>query len=401
MQVAVRSYLTAGMTLVGAGAIALSPIAPSLPATVHVPTIHEAAVDLAAAAGPLETWVQVLTQAFDNSSDLGQQVIADPAPILAQIITNQLANAAVLNHATKETVDGLVAFGQGLAANLPVALGQIADGNITGAEATLLNPLLGQLLTVLQGPIDAYAVVSNTFQNVANIASAVTGLVLTEGLAITGPVWSTANALTDTAQAVVDEGAAGDLGAVVNTMLTAPAVVTGAFLNGYGNGPLGFAAAGLLTPSDNPLGSLGAGPIAALLDFRDTLAAALKPLPAPPTANALKAIEAKSTIGTTTLALSTGPAAAAPADEAPAATTGTPIKAAAVKVGAAKADDVKAGAAKADDGTAVAAPATDSTVKGKHRAPSSNPVKKLGDNIKKSLGGAGHKAEKAKASASK
>jgi hypothetical protein len=387
MQVAVRSYLTAGMTLVGAGAIAMSPIAPSLPTALHVPTIQQAAVDLAAAAGPLETWVQVLTQAFDNTSAIGQQVIADPAPILAQIITNQLANAAVLNHATKETVDGLVAFGQGLATSLPIALGQIAAGNITGAEATLLDPLLGQLLTVLQGPIDAYTVVSNTAQNVANIVGAVTGLVLTEGLAITGPVWSTANALTDTAQSVVNESATGDLGAIVNTMLTAPAVVTGAFLNGYGNGPLGFAAGGLLTPSDNPLGSLGEGPIAALLDFRDTIAAALKPLPAPPQAQALKAIEAKPTIASTTVALSTGSAAAAaPADDSPAATT-EPVKAAAVK---------------ADGDTATAAPAaTDGSVKGKHRAQTSNPVKKLGDNIKKAVGGSGHKAESSKAAASK
>jgi hypothetical protein len=394
MQVAVRSYLTAGMTLVGAGAIALSPVAPSLPAA-HMPTIHQAAVDLAAAAGPLETWVQVVTQSLTNVGQIGQQVIADPAPVLAQILTNQLANVAVLGHATEETITGITGFAQSLATNLPVALGQVAKGDILGAEATLLNiDTLIQLVGILQGPIDAYSVVTNTVQNFANLVGTLPGFVLSEGNSVAGVVWSAANAMAVTGQSVVDEAGAGDLGAVLGTLANAPAVMTGAVLNGYGNGPLGFAAPGLLTSLDNPLGSLGAGPIAVAIDFRKTfLAAALKPLPAPPTANALKAIDAAPATGTT-LALSTGSAAAAPAADAPAAAA-KPTKTVSTKTGAVKASSSK------DDGTASAAtPATDGTGKGKHRADTANPVKKLGDNIKKALGGSDKKAEHATAGAS-
>lgn len=396
MQVAVRSYLTAGMTLVGAGAIALSPVAPSLPTAVHMPTVHQAAVDLVAATGPLETWVQVVTQSIANVGQLGQQVVADPAPILAQIVTNQLANAAVLGYATQETVTALASALGELPATLHTALGQLAAGDVIAATNTLLAPVLPFALGILQGGLDAYPVISNTAQNFANLLAAVPQVVLTEGLALTGPIYSVANAAAQTGQSVVDDAGTGDLAGVIKTLVNAPATFTGAVLNGYGDGPLGIPAAGLLTGLDNPFGSLGAGPIAVALDLRNLLADALKPLPAPPVATTLKEVEAKPATGSTTVALSTGsataaPEAAAPEDDSPAATTGKSTKA----------DSAKSGAVKTDDDTAsAAAPATDSPVKGKHRAQTANPVKKLGANIKKALSGSQKESKKAeKASA--
>ena len=61
MQKAVRSYITTGIALVGAGAIVMSPISVA-PPEVHVPAVHASAmsVDLAAAVNPITEWVQVL-----------------------------------------------------------------------------------------------------------------------------------------------------------------------------------------------------------------------------------------------------------------------------------------------------------------------------------------------------
>ena len=111
-------------------------------------------------------------------------------------------------------------------------------------------------------------------------------------------------------------------------------------------------------------------------------AAALKPLPTP-VVTQQKAITASTVAalpaGGATVALSTGTAA-----------TPTAVK-------STKPVAVKAGDVKADDDTDAAAPATGSPVAGgKHRAHTGT-GKKLGDNIKKALGGSDKKSEHATA----
>ena len=58
MQRAVRSSVTAGVALLGAGVIAASPIAPPVP-DIHLPAIHVDATALAAAVSPIDTYQQV------------------------------------------------------------------------------------------------------------------------------------------------------------------------------------------------------------------------------------------------------------------------------------------------------------------------------------------------------
>jgi hypothetical protein len=88
--------MNAGVALVGAGVIALTPVAaPS--AAVHVPALPSAAtIELTAFTNPLETWASVATASFANLNNLGQVVTDNPFPILRQVIANQVANATKL-----------------------------------------------------------------------------------------------------------------------------------------------------------------------------------------------------------------------------------------------------------------------------------------------------------------
>lgn len=94
MQTFVRTGMTSGVALIGASAIALSPIVVA-PQQVHLPAVpmSRLATTLTASVNPISEWAQVLTTTFNNISDLGQQVWADPAPILKQILINQLGYA--------------------------------------------------------------------------------------------------------------------------------------------------------------------------------------------------------------------------------------------------------------------------------------------------------------------
>jgi hypothetical protein len=284
MQLAARSSVGAGIALVGAAVIAVQPVAPMLP-DISVPGIHAAQVELAALANPADQWAQVVGAAIDNLGQLGQQVLADPAPVIQKIINNQLANSAVLGKAIDQASTAISTAVQGLPAVLQTASEQLAAGNVSGAVQTIIGPVLPLALGIIDGVLTGYSVVTNTAQNLANVVAAVPNLILPTLLAVTGPVISGINAVSDTAQNVVNGVTGGNVEAVVNALVGAPAQLTGAILNGFGNGPLGLPSPGLLSPLGD-LGGLTAGTIAGLLSLRDTIAAALKPL-ANPTAQAL------------------------------------------------------------------------------------------------------------------
>jgi hypothetical protein len=366
MQLAARSSVGAGVALVGAAVIAVQPVAPMLP-DISVPGIHAAQVELAALANPADQWAQVIGTAIDNLGQLGQQVLADPAPVIQKIINNQLANSAVLGKAIDQASTAIATAVQGLPAVLQTASEQLAAGNVSGAVQTIIGPVLPLALGIIDGVLTGYSVVTNTAQNLANVVAAVPNLILPTLLAVTGPVISGINAVSDTAQNVVNGVTAGNVEAVFNALAGAPAQLTGAILNGFGNGPLGLPSPGLLSPLGD-LGGLTAGTIAGLLSLRDTIADALKPL-ANPTAQA-QAVEKAATTGT------------AVADTTLSRPTVTLAVPSAPKTQLATAPDTSATSTDTDSAPAPSV--------GKHRADATAggaTVTKIRDSVSKSLGG--------------
>ncbi|MCV7066926.1 hypothetical protein H7H51_16580 [Mycolicibacterium farcinogenes] len=245
MQLAARSYLTAGVALVGAGAIAVSPLAPPAP-DVQIPAIDasSAAVNLTAAANPLQLWADVFEAAFQNIGGLGEQVLADPAPILTQIIANQLHSANVLGAATQRLVEGMsAALDPENFMSFPAALKQATDLIAAGDYAAGFAALASSPLMLGLPLIDfvgnewvpgAWSVIAQPFTNLANLVTQLPqGLPALLANGVLAPLAGTAAATGYTLENLVAAANAGDAAEFVGTLVNAPATVTGALLNGF------------------------------------------------------------------------------------------------------------------------------------------------------------------------
>lgn len=290
MYAAARPRATAGIALAGAAVLAVSPIAPPLPAVhlpaINVPGIHRAQVELTALANPLEAWANVIAGALANGSALGQELAADGAPLIQKLIANQLANFSVLEAAAQTTVGELTDAINALPATLQTAGGQLASGDITGAASTIVNSLLPVGLAFVDGFIKGVPVAVNVAQNITNVIAATPNMLLPALLAVAAPVVSVVNAGAATAETLVGAIGSGDILGAAGAVLDAPATLTGAILNGFGDGPVGLPVGGLLSPA-GIFAPFTAGTISGLASLRDIIAAALHTLSPPAAATTL------------------------------------------------------------------------------------------------------------------
>jgi hypothetical protein len=364
MQSAVRSYVAAGVAFAGVGALVVSPVAPPLPDIAAMAAHSTAAVELSALVNPFEQYAEAFSVAFQNLQAIGAQIGQDPAPILSQIVKNQLASAAGVSTFA-------LAFGKSLFGayaetpqELQTALNQFTSGDVTAALNTLLNTALGPVVqavfdNVLLNP-NIYAGFQNALrQPIANLLNVIDIVSPTGVLNILGPLLAPVQVLTDVTNAF---GAAGDgifagvktgnLEEVANALLSLGPDVTYAILNGsQASGAYG---AGLF-------GSQGI--VKGLLTIRDLIAAAITPAPAAPAQSAITATRASAA----TVTLNVAPDV-------------TSVKGA------------KAPAASADDASVPGADSAATPTKSK-------PTKASGDGIRSALSGKAARHTKAKSSA--
>jgi uncharacterized membrane protein YgcG len=323
MQAAVRSYKTMGVALVGASVIAVSPMAPPLP-HVHLPAldVSSVAVKLSALSNPIEQWVQLLQTTWSNVGQLGQTVLANPAPVLGQVVTNQVASAQVLAQVVEALGQGVVQQLVATPGELQAAFQQLASGDIPGGLNAVLNavtgPVLAPLINVfLFSPLGAE--LTNVLQQpFANLSAAVNVLTNTNNLlpVILSP-FNIAQDMTDAvsvgAQAMVAAVNQRNVGAFASAIVGFVPALVGAIINGS---PLDPASAGdgLLGPD---------GPLAGIMTMVQLVAKAIAPattVAASFAANALPAASAKlvtldASSPTTALALTKTAATAAPGTE--------------------------------------------------------------------------------------
>lgn len=326
MQVLLRSKVSAGIAIVGASAIVVSPISVTVP-DMQMPAIHMStlATALASTSQSLPTWAQVIETTFSNIATLGTQVQGDPDPILQQIITNQLANAATISTALGGAFGGLVAGLTALPEAFLTATQQLAAGQFSDAVQTLFQGGLGLVLAPVISLLPVFNIPGQIAKNVSNVLNALPNILLGVGLAAISPIAGAVYAFGDAGQLVVDSLQAGDVAAAIRALIKIPAAVTDAFLNGY---PAQFTV-GILTPYAS---SLGSGLIANLLAARDTIAQALG-APVPPSSAAVAARSAAPSADVATPSKETsteGSAGAANADSSAttdsAASTGASLK---------------------------------------------------------------------------
>lgn len=383
MQTAVRSSLTTGVALMGAGVIALSPVTHQAAPNLHLPALHASAVQLAAQVNPIAQWGQIITEALQNTNSLVTGVIADPAPVLGQVVRNQIASAVAVGGSVR---DYLVAVGQQLGTtpeSLNQAFQQLAAGHVADAVQTLYSAVLTPfVLPILTTSIltDVQAAFRKPVQNMLNVIDTAittpngTGWVLTAGLPLLAVMSDVVTATGDGLQNVVNAFGAKDLGAVVNAIIAIPGSITGALLNGYnGDGAGILGPNGIIQGLRNALGVIATAitPVtpppaaaASVLSTTSTMVALSTAEKTTPTAKpaaetkALAGAPAVSADKTTSDKTGTGkPAAGADSGATPAAATDAAENAAPAAKPAAVSDNSPASAADTGGDSAVSAPA--------------------------------------------
>ncbi|AQT78862.1 hypothetical protein B1R94_05690 [Mycolicibacterium litorale] len=278
------------MALLGASVIAMSPLTPVMPEIQAMQrTVSSVGVQLSASVNPIENWLQVFQKSAANLGAIGQQIVDSPAPILSQIVANQIASLTTLQTALANSATNLRQIIESIPGAIDTARGQLQGGHIVDAFNTLNNTVVIPFaLTALQAVSDSTVPLVNTVNNFAKAFATLPNAVFQVVLPMTFPLVSTINVAVQATQDVYDGVVASNPSAVINTLVNLPANLANGFLNGYGT-ILGFInSPGLLTPYDPDLGFLASGPISSLIALRDVIAQAIGATP-PPTAGATAA----------------------------------------------------------------------------------------------------------------
>ncbi|QNJ92107.1 hypothetical protein HZU40_28715 [Mycolicibacterium fluoranthenivorans] len=257
MQLALRPYVTTGLALVSAGAIAITPI------TAPPPEVHMPAVALAA--NPvIGAYTQLLQDSWTDVRTVGSQAWNDGLPIFDQFVRNTKANFDILAQVPPNLINGVKYAVSQIRPTLDTAGTQLRAGQIDDAINTLwsglvINPLIGvafPLLNTLEIPV-------NMVKTFARVVEALPSAVLIGvGLPVLSMVTAVVNSIGTVAQGLYDGVTTGNLGAVLTTVLTAPATVLGGALNG--------------DPNTGTVGLIN-GVIAGILSARKTIADAMAP----------------------------------------------------------------------------------------------------------------------------
>jgi hypothetical protein len=257
-----RACLAGAVAIVGAGLIAANPVAPAVESHVVHRDVRlasaDALADLVTATDPVTEWSSVISEAITNVQQIGSEIQADPLPVLAEVIGNQIAFG--------DTIDtNLQSLGTGLSTlitdELPGQLQTLFSGIEAGDISTSVNNFTtGLLVDLLPGAsslVNIFDIPGEIGQNLANVLTEnVPNVGLEALLAPVGILFGTTQALADSSQSIVDALDAGQTDQAFTDLLNIPAVLTGAFLNGYdATATLGIGYAGLLSTIDSSVGS--------------------------------------------------------------------------------------------------------------------------------------------------
>ena len=216
MELSLRPYATAGIALVGASVIAVTPVTVS-------PDSHlmSADVALSAAVDPITPILTTFDSAEVNFAHLADEWLQAPLPIAQQVIANQLANLST--HPDLGTALGNIGD------NVKAALDAVFAKDLSTLEPghEFIYPVLTEGLDALGLP----ALLPKELQPVLDLTTTYLSGAL---IGLVGPVVAPMLALAAGTQAIVDNltGATPDLASAVNDLVNVPAAMTDAFLNG-------------------------------------------------------------------------------------------------------------------------------------------------------------------------
>lgn len=298
MQLTLRPFTTAGIALVGAGVIAVSPLAPPPIMATHTSTASVSLTASSSFVDPIAYWGDVLELTGTKLSTILNEASASPFPILSQVIENQTRHANTIGTALATTAQKLEAyFTSDAIGDFKWATAQawdlLAQGDVAGATSAISGSIT-RLGVAAYPMLPILAIPYQMGQNVANILKALSqqgsdyGITAKVGFGLLGAAQQAAGAVANTVQTVIDAAETGDPISIASAIVNSPAHFTDAWLNGpvivlpNGNKVRG---AGFLNLSSYQYG-LNWNPISALIFVPRTIAAAITPPSTPPVTTA-------------------------------------------------------------------------------------------------------------------
>lgn len=290
MQLALRPFTTAGIALVGAGVIAVSPLAPPPVTTAtHTSTASVALTASSSFVDPIAYWGDVLELTGTKLSAILNEASASPFPVLSQVIENQTRYANTIGTALATTAQKLeVYFTSDAIGDFKWATAQawdlLAQGDVEGATSAISGSIT-RLGVAAYPMLPMLAIPYQMGQNAANILKALSqqgsdyGITAKVGFGLLGAAQQAAGAVANTVQTVIDAAETGDPISISSAIVNSPAHFTDTWLNGpvivLPNGKK-VRGAGFLNLSSYQYG-LNWNPISALIFVPRAIAAAIAP----------------------------------------------------------------------------------------------------------------------------
>lgn len=211
MPAGLGSLAATSVAMVSAGAIAVTPVAPP------VPDVVAPAVQLAASSD----WSEIFNNAAQGASDLVNSYFEAPFPILQQIVANQLGYLGEL--------PDVGAIAEQIAINLARAI--TAPMAATTDTLDSRHTFLYNALPVIQQLplINLLVEISPLGQQLLDFSTSHVSGVL---LGLVGPLVGPAVILGTNLQSIIDDLSAGTPNSALTTLLSTPAQMVDAFLNG-------------------------------------------------------------------------------------------------------------------------------------------------------------------------
>ncbi|MEV0669027.1 hypothetical protein [Mycobacterium sp. NPDC050441] len=213
MNLALRPYVTAGVALVGASVIAVTPV------TAPPPAMQSHSIQLSAAIdNPIEVFAPVFAQASTVIQNAIQAEIDDPFPIIVGLAGKLAADGKTLGDIAStlgQSYAGLVA---GLPGALTTYAQKIAAGDFTGAVGAFMPIAMGPFMTTFMQLMNVQSFVKTQF----DVARDLTGAAILTAWSL-GPgqllsVYGVIGAVTNTLGELVKAVPTGDPGKIVNVI---------------------------------------------------------------------------------------------------------------------------------------------------------------------------------------
>lgn len=247
-------FLLGGVAMVAASAMAVTPVVHDSTVVHRAQTIdYDLTASMDATASPLSVYGSLISTTIDNLSLLGSAVAANPAPLLHQVVENQLGYAAQFGATFEAIPTSLENWYNGAngKARLDQARAELEAGNVgeayrwfnhsmlyafQGAFGPLIAP--GFILSGIPRGGDEYlaGIPEQIAQNFTNLVAATfTSSVVVSALfqgafaTVSGPAFE----LARVAEALATNVSGGNALNVVNILANTPGILVNAALNGF------------------------------------------------------------------------------------------------------------------------------------------------------------------------